>query len=304
MSTLIASTLQSIDQTTATNIKTGNTAAGLITIPSTGGIVLASNSTTNAVTVSATGNVVAGNIRTTGSLTIGIGGDYTNGSIYSDANWGMLFRAKVPGAAGSDFAWHNSADGEWARIGNTGNFGIGNTAPAQKLVVEGNMYANGVPLQMTYLRYDTKTGYSIPTAGTTGTIITDLNTSITPRRTTSKVLITYCIAYEISENFIFKLYRNNGGSNTEIGTNSTDANYWSGLWLCGYDADTNSTPRTQTMMYLDSPATTNTCTYQLMVQSSGSGASTFYLNRAFSSAGQSVYEVAISQVFLQEIGVV
>lgn len=189
-------------------------------------------------------------------------------------------------------------------IAANGNFGVGNNSPSQKLVVEGNMYANGVPLQMTYLRYDTKSTYSFATAGQTGAIITDLNASITPRRSTSRILVTYCITYEVIHTSIFKLFRNTNGANTQIGNNATDSNYWSGLWVPGYDVDNNSTPRTSTLMFLDSPASTNTCTYQLMIQSAGSGATTFYLNRSVGSAGQASYNVGISQVFLQEIGTI
>jgi hypothetical protein len=315
MSTLIASTLQSIDATTATTLKTGNTSAGLITLPSTGGIVLASNSTTNAVTVSASGNVglgtstpsypldiVSGSAQFPTALNIRESTHATSKRAgFFVGSW--LFDQDINGNGTRDFGIYDSnAPATRFYINTAGNTGIGNTAPAQKLVVEGNMYANGVPLQMTYLRNDTKSTWSFATAGSTGTVITDLNSSITPRRTTSKILVTYCIAYEVYHDTVFQLYRNDGGANTKIGNNATDSNYWSGIWLPSYDAENSSTPRQATLMYLDSPATTNTCTYQLMIQSAGTGAGTFYLNRSVGSAGQANYEVAISQVFLQEIG--
>ena len=109
-----------------------------------------SGSYTDYMTINDSGNVgvgttsptvkldVAGDIKTSGSLTIGTGGTYVAGSIYSDANWGMLFRAKVSGVA-TDFAWHNSSDGEWMRIGNTGNVGIGTISPGVKLDVNGTI---------------------------------------------------------------------------------------------------------------------------------------------------------------------
>jgi hypothetical protein len=321
MSTIVAATLQSLDALTSATVKTGNNSAGSLIVNPTGGLVLASNSTTNVVVVAANGN-----------LGIDTASPIETIDAYLNANSANYFRVQNANTSANAFAGvyaQTATVSTYLRsntttgiIGpttahplyliannNTGgvlaanlNMGFGNTAPAQKLVVEGNMYANGVPLQMTYLRYDTKSTYSYTTAGTTGTVITDLNASITPRRTTSKILVTYCIAYEVHQDTIFQLYRNDGGANTKIGNNATDSNYWSGIWMPSYDVDTSSTPRQATLMYLDSPSTTNTCTYQLMIQSAGVGAGTFYLNRAAGSAGAATYEVAISQVFLQEIG--
>jgi hypothetical protein len=56
---------------------------------------------------------VTGNIKATGSLIIGSSGVYEAGSIYSDANYGMIFRAKQSSpAAGYEFLWTKS-DGTW-----------------------------------------------------------------------------------------------------------------------------------------------------------------------------------------------
>jgi hypothetical protein len=185
----------------------------------------------------------------------------------------------------------------------TANVGIGTSTPYTKLQVNGPFAAPGVSVQNKYKRVDTKSTWSFPTAGTVpGTSIADLAIEITPRSSTSNVLITYCIFYEVTHDTIFRLYRSiNGAANVEIGTNSTDSNYWSGIWAPGYDADSTSTPRTQTMMFMDSPNTTSNVLYRLFIQSSGSGASTFYLNRALASDGSASYENGISQVFLEEI---
>ena len=187
--------------------------------------------------------------------------------------------------------------------GNTssGNVSATNVVRGDRLAATSSLAAPGVPVQMVYNRVDTKDVVAFATAGSTGSFITSLNTTITPRSATSKVLITYCISYEVVHDTIFRLYRNVGGVDTMIGTNVNDANYWSGIWYPGYDADNASTPMTNTFMYLDSPATTSAITYKLMIQSAGTGASSFYLIRSINSAGQASYEVAISQVFLQEI---
>ena len=182
-----------------------------------------------------------------------------------------------------------------------GNVNATYVVSGDRLAATSSLAAPGVPVQLVYNRVDTKDVVAFATAGSTGSYISSLDTIITPRSSTSKILITYCISYEVVHDTVFRLYRSIGGVDTMIGTNVNDSNYWSGIWYPGYDADNASTPMTNTFMYLDSPSTTSAITYKLMIQSAGTGASSFYLNRSISSAGQASYEVAISQVFLQEI---
>ena len=77
---------------------------------------------------------VSGNIISSQSITVGTGGLYQAGSIYSDANWGMLFRAKQASPGIADFRWANASDTERMRIDTSGNFqfnsGYGSVATA------------------------------------------------------------------------------------------------------------------------------------------------------------------------------
>lgn len=155
----------------------------------------------------------------------------------------------------------------------------------------------GTILQTVYKKVDSKSTYSVATAGQTGTYIAVLDTTITPTSTSSKILINYNLTYEVHNDTVFRLFR--GG--TEILRNSTDGNYWAGWKLPGHDANTDSTPWTNHLMDIDSPNTTSAVTYRLMIQSGGVGAVTFYLNRAQGSAGQANYEVGTSSVILQEL---
>jgi hypothetical protein len=68
-----------------------------------------------------------------GSVTIGQNGTYTFGSIYSDANWGMLFRARQSSPTIAEFSFANSADTKLLTIISSGNIGVGTITPLTKL---------------------------------------------------------------------------------------------------------------------------------------------------------------------------
>lgn len=69
--------------------------------------------------INTAGDVVASNNLTANCLIVNGGGSYQAGAIFSDGNYGMLFRARqVPAIA--HFAWFNSAGGEQMRINTAG----------------------------------------------------------------------------------------------------------------------------------------------------------------------------------------
>ena len=169
------------------------------------------------------------------------------------------------------------------------------------------VYVDGMIVQTVNNRVDTKQAvtFAAPVIATplliNGSFITSLDTIITPKYSTSKILVQMNLTYEVHWDTVFILYRDGN----PIGRNTLDLNYWSGTWLPGHDADNASTPWTNHFMFLDSPGTTAATTYRLMIQSAGlagtQAARTFYLNRSYSSVGASIYEVAGSTVLLQEI---
>ncbi len=90
----------------------------------------ASLGTSDTLTLTGANATFAGDIIGGGSITIGSGGAYNAGAIYSDANWGMIFRALQASPNNSDFLFANSADVERLRItSTTADFSVTVDAP-------------------------------------------------------------------------------------------------------------------------------------------------------------------------------
>ena len=210
----------------------------------------------------------------------------------TDTNIDHIWYDDAPSTLGNGGTWHFCADTTYK---NTGNAQI--TAGG----VSAN-YISSPSMQVVHKVYTGKTTYSIPTAGQAGNYITALDTAITPSRTSSKIRVEFNISFEVHQDTIFRLFRVINGTTTEVRRND-DGNYWSGFAHPGYDADNNSTGRTNHYIYIDSPNTTSAVTYRMMIQSAGVGATTFYLNRNIGSTGAANQENAISQCILTEIPV-
>ena len=168
-----------------------------------------------------------------------------------------------------------------------------------KGAVAGSIVAPGMVIQTIHKNVETVT--SIATSASIEAEVTDMFLAITPKYSTSKILILMDVSFEAaSHDMLFRLLRNS----TPIGINSTvPLQYWVG-WKNGpYDGDSASTPQSRMMSYMDSPNTTSSVTYKLTFISSSNSAMTFYLNRAINGAavGQSSYEIATSSVTLMEI---
>jgi hypothetical protein len=86
-------------------------------------------------------DVVASNNLSANCLVINGGGTYQAGCIYSDAAWGMLFRAKVPGT-NANFAWFDSAGTERMRIDSAGDTSTTGKLTVQNVIRFGN-YSGG-----------------------------------------------------------------------------------------------------------------------------------------------------------------
>jgi hypothetical protein len=132
--------------------------------------------------------------------------------------------------------------------------------------------------------------------------ITDLNTTITTKRNTSKVLVTFniCGGTTDNRNLLFILERSPDGSTwTEIG-GPTDPGSGMGYGIKGFSPANEATALDQvTINYLDTPGNAGSYTYRIRGYSSNTNIP-FYLNRShtFSSAG---HEAGTSTCILQEV---
>jgi hypothetical protein len=162
----------------------------------------------------------------------------------------------------------------------------------------------GAILQTLYIRSDNRAAWASPASGN-GTTITDLNITITPKLSTSILLMTWMINGEMGENNVF-LVHENGALITASGyeaynTVSGNVNY-SGVVSAKYDGDNNSTPNNYCIQYYVSAASTASRTYAPAVRSASGAAQTFFLNRTTNSVGSDTLENMISTGVIMEIG--
>jgi hypothetical protein len=266
----------------AANAVTLNGTTTLSSALTYGGVTLAN-------TVTGTGSMVLSNSPTiTGTLSL------TSSTASTSTTTGTAIITGGLGVAGAIHAGSVNTNTLRATTGSVTTVPTGNAVKGTDV---GSLYAPGMIIQTIYKRVDARDVVSFATAGQTGSFIESLDTVITPKFANSLILIQMCLTYEVHNDTVFRLYR----GTTPIGINANDSNYWSGTWLPGYDADNNSTAVTNHFFYMDAPATTNATTYRLMIQSAGIGATSLYLNRTVGAVGQANYEVAISQIIIQEI---
>jgi hypothetical protein len=93
------------------------------------------------------------------SLVVTGNGQYEPGSIYSDANWGMLFRAKQASPVQGEFLWTDSVGTRIMILDENANLGINTDAPNRRLEVLGNAYvSSNLEVGTANLFVDTQTG--------------------------------------------------------------------------------------------------------------------------------------------------
>lgn len=83
------------------------------------------------------GGYVTGSLYASQSVTIGTGGNYQAGSLFSNGDWGMIFRAAQLNPTAAHFMWADYSNNELMRLNTSGNLSIGTTVGSNKLVLGG-----------------------------------------------------------------------------------------------------------------------------------------------------------------------
>lgn len=171
-------------------------------------------------------------------------------------------------------------------------------------------FADGVQLsypgrvvQVITARTDTITSfYQAPNSN--GTTISELNLTITPRYSSSLLLMQWMINGETGNDNVFLIHQN-GSLITTAGYEGYNGNAgnqrWSGYVCMYYDANDDSTGTNYYIQYAIPATDLNQRTYAPAVRNSGPNASIWTLNRVYSSRGANDYEIMVSTGMIMEI---
>jgi len=158
----------------------------------------------------------------------------------------------------------------------------------------------GSVLQVLQTVSNTQVGYT----GTTFQTVSSLNTSITPKFSTSKILVMLNMTWGLQDNNYSFLKLQRGGSDiTGAKGSPTGSQTAAGIELL-LSLNGNTVQQhayNSTFMYLDSPASSSSLTYSIVVNAQQVGSQTIYLNRGYSISGDTNNIAGISSMTLMEI---
>lgn len=171
------------------------------------------------------------------------------------------------------------------------------------IVLGGDVYSPGMVIQTVAVRSDVLTTYSSAATGD-GTTITELNLSITPKFSSSLLVMKWMINCEVQHNDVFLVHKNGSlittsgyeGYNTEAGNIR-----WSGLVSAKWDNNDASTIQNYYIQYAIPAGSTASQTFAPAIRASTSTAQILYLNRTVNSTGADENETAVSTGVIMEI---
>lgn len=181
------------------------------------------------------GDITASNNLYANCLIVNGGGNYQAGCLYSDVNWGMLFRAKVaPSAAGGIFGWYDSGGSERMKMLPNGTLQL--TPPGDG---PGFVHTNGTVIVETWIGgsagwYGTRTNHPLNFYTNNGSARITIDTN-------GNVGIGRSPSYKLDVNGAMHVLNdaNANDSKTVYGPNAT----WSAFLTVGSGID-NSGPAT------------------------------------------------------------
>ncbi len=153
-------------------------------------------------------------------------------------------------------------------------------------------------LQVVSTTFTTSAAFSI--SGMTWTEVTGLTTNITPSSSSSKILVSVTIggieSSGLNQRMGMALRRNN--SNIAVNTDGGGQSHTKSSWA-GSGSNSNDIKNQAFFTHLDSPATTSTVSYKVMITTEGSY--TLYINRSSSNANSSSVFKTASSLTLYEV---
>jgi hypothetical protein len=254
-----ASTLDSLGVTNAATIGTTLGVTGLSTLAS----LAVTGAATVGTTLGVTGNTtLTGDLAANGNTTLGNAGTDTL-TLNSDNITAPNISTVTVDLANDKVLISDASDSSKVKVVTANSLGIN---------------ASNAP-QCVQTPFTDITTYTSSNSGS-GVEISQLTASITPRSTSSKVLVTIMINYGCeplkSQYGAFRITRNNN----EIGTNSSSSRGPTdlrGIVQCQYDDSFNTSMNCVKIQFLDSPSSASAVTYRVHLYGTAAGGNTTFL---------------------------
>jgi len=161
----------------------------------------------------------------------------------------------------------------------------------------------GFVLQTQWVRATSQATYASAITGD-GTTIAALAVSIAPKSSSSLLICSWMINYEVNTDSVFVIHKDGSIITTSgyQGYNNVTGNArYSGVIGAMYDNDNSSTPSNSYIQYAVPSGSTAATTYAPAIRASNATAATFYLNRPVGSTGGDNNEITVSTGIIMEI---
>lgn len=162
---------------------------------------------------------------------------------------------------------------------------------------------SGQVVQVFTVRTDLRTAYTSLTTGN-GTTISALNLTITPKYSSSLLIMEWMINCEVNNDNVFLIHQDGNLITTSAfeGYNNRAGNQrWSGYAGAYYDQDDASTMSNYYILYSIPAINLSQRTYAPAVRMGGPTQYTFTLNKTIANQGADAYENTVSTGMIMEI---